>query len=137
MNPEKHSIDPPEAQTAVEVRDVDARLNELRTRISEAGQAIDEYKAATGMAMGGGVFLGLLAAGAGYDLVFGKAGAWQGIGITHSMLTWLAYGFGGASVTLLLTGWIRQRSSARAREATLADLELEFARLLDRKERGS
>ena len=137
MKPEKHSIDPRDAQTAVEVPDLDARLNELRTRISDAGEAIDEYKATTGMAMGSGVFLGLLAAGAGYDLMFGKAGIWQGIGLTHSMLTWLACIFGGASVTLLLTGWLRQRSSARAREATLVDLELEFASLLDRKERGN
>ena len=137
MNPEKHSIDPREAQTAPEVSDLDARLKELRTRISDAGQAVDEYKAGTGMAMGGGVFLGLLALGAGYDLIFGKAGIWLSIGLSRSMLTWLAYGFGGASVTLLLTGWLRQRSSARAREATLVDLELEFARLLERKERGA
>jgi hypothetical protein len=137
VKPETHSIDPPESQPLVEVRDLDARLNELRTRISEAGQSIDEYKAATGMVMGSGVFLGLLAAGAGYDLNFGKAGIWQGIGLSHSMLVWLAYCFGGASVLLLLTGWLRQRSSARAREAALADLELEFARLLDRKERGA
>jgi hypothetical protein len=53
------------------------------------------------------------------------------------MLVWLAYGFGGASALLLLTGCLRQRSSARAREAALADLELEFARLLDRKERDA
>ena len=119
----------------MEVHDLDARLNELRGRISESGQEIDEYKATTGMVMGGGVFLGFLAAGAGYDLVFGKAGIWQGIGLSHSMLTWLAYGFGGASVTLLLTGWLRQRSRSRARESALADLESEFARLLDRKER--
>ena len=137
MNPEKHSIDPREAQNAPEVSDLDARLKELRTRISDAGQAIDEHKAGTGMAMGGGVFLGLLALGAGYDLIFGKAGIWLSIGLSRSMLTWLAYGFGGASVTLLLTGWLRQRSSALAREATLGDLELEFARLLDRKERGA
>ena len=137
MNPEKHSIDPREAQTAPEVGDLDARLKELRTRISDAGQAVDEYKAGTGMAMGGGVFLGLLALGAGYDLIFGKAGIWLSIGLSRSMLTWLAYGFGGASATLLLTGWLRQRSSARAREATLVDLELEFARLLERKERGA
>jgi len=137
VNPEKHSIDPREAQTAPEVSDLDARLKELRTRISDAGQAVDEYKAGTGMAMGGGVFLGLLALGAGYDLIFGKAGIWLSIGLSRSMLTWLAYCFGGASVTLLLTGWLRQRSSARAREATLVDLELEFARLLERKERGA
>jgi hypothetical protein len=137
VNPEKHSIDPREAQTAPEVGDLDARLKELRTRISDAGQAVDEYKAGTGMAMGGGVFLGLLALGAGYDLIFGKAGIWLSIGLSRSMLTWLAYGFGGASVILLLTGWLRQRSSARAREATLVDLELEFARLLERKERGA
>jgi hypothetical protein len=137
VNPEKHSIDPREAQTAPEVGDLDARLKELRTRISDAGQAVDEYKAGTGMAMGGGVFLGLLALGAGYDLIFGKAGIWLSIGLSRSMLTWLAYGFGGASVILLLTGWLRHRSSARAREATLVDLELEFARLLERKERGA
>ena len=137
MNPEKHSIDPPEVQTGPEVSDLDVRLKELRTRISDAGQEIDEYKATTGMAMGGGVFLGLLALGAGYDLIFGKAGIWQAIGLSRSMLTWLAYGFGGASVCLLLTGWFRQRSSARAREASLVDLELEFARLLEHKERGA
>ena len=74
MKPEKHSIDAPESQPAVEVSDLDARLSELRTRISDAGQSIDEYKTTTGMIMGSAVFLGLLAAGAGYDLVFGKAG---------------------------------------------------------------
>ena len=137
MNPEKHSIDSAEAQTAAEASDLDARIKELRTRIGDAGQLIDEYRATTGMAMGAGVFLGLLAAGAGYDLIYGRAGIWQAIGLSRSMLTWLAYGFGGASITLLLTGWLRQRSSARAREAALVDLELEFARLLERKERGA
>ena len=115
--------------------DLDARLNELRMQISEAGEAIDEYKAGTGAAMGGGVFLGLLAAGAGYDVVFGKAGIWRGIGISDSMLTWLTFLFAGASVLLLTAGWLRQRSSVRDRESKLADLELEFARLLDRKEK--
>ena len=121
----------------MEVRDLDARLNELRVQISEAGQEVDEYKAATGAALGAGVFLGLLAAGAGYDLILGKAGIWRGIGISNSMLTWLTYLFGGASVVLLMTGWLRQRSRARGREAKLAELELEFARLLDRKEHGT
>jgi hypothetical protein len=106
-------------------------------QIRDAGQAIDEYRAGTGAAMGAGVFLGLLAAGAGYDLVFGKAGIWQGIGLSRSMLTWLTFLFGGASIVLLITGWFRQRSSGRAGESSLADLELEFARLLERKERGT
>jgi hypothetical protein len=133
VNPETHSIDPPEA--TVEAGDLEARMKELRGRISDAGQAIDEYKAATGAAMGGGVFLGLLAAGAAYDLAFGKAGIWQQIGVSRSMLVWLAFGFGAGSLALLLTGLVRLRSSRRRGESALADLELEFARLLARKER--
>ena len=137
MKPEEHSIDTPEGQNAVEVRDLDSLLNDLRVQIGDAGQAVDEYRAGTGAAMGGGVFLGLLALGAGYDLMFGKAGIWRAIGIGHSMLTWLTILFGAASVILLATGWLRQRSSGRARESKLAELELELARVLERKERGT
>ena len=135
MKSEKHSIDPRETQT-VEVRELDARLSELRMLISDAGQKIDEYKAVTGAAMGGGVFLGLLAALAGYDLFSGKDGIWQTIGLSHSMLTFLAFGFGTVSVGLLVAGFLRQRSSARLRESTLAELETELARLLERKGSG-
>lgn len=79
--------------------------------------------------MGLGVFLLLLAALAAYDLLKGKAGVWASIGITRDMLSWMAYGLGAAAVLLILLA-LRQRGRRdRSREAELAELQEEYARL--------
>jgi len=71
---------------------IDTQLTNLRSSISDLAHQIDLYKTKTGAALGGGVFLLLLAAGAYYDLIAGKAAAWSMIGLTHQTLLSIATG---------------------------------------------
>ena len=87
--------------------------------------------------MGAGVFLILLAALAGYDLMTGKAGIWMAIGITRDTLYLVAYGCGGVGVALIAHALIRRLRRDRKREVELAELEQEYSRLLDHKAAGS
>jgi hypothetical protein len=105
----------------------------LRSRISDLGFELDAEKAGLGLAMGAGVFLILLAALAGYDLMTGKAGMWMAIGITRDTLNLVAYGCGGVGVGLIAYALIRRLRRDRKREAELAELEQQYSRLLDHK----
>lgn len=109
-------------------------MKELRSLISEEGQAVDAYKATTAAAMGAGVFLGLLALGGGYEIVTDNAGLWLGFGITHSMIYWLTGILAFASLALFAVALLRERRRDRSREARLDKLENELADLLDHKE---
>lgn len=122
---------PSDRDSAVDLRETELRLNDLRSRISDAGQEIDEYNAKTAAGMGGGVFLGLLAAGAGYDLANGKGGLWLAIGVSRPMLVWLALGLAAACLVLLSAAGVHHRLRDRKRESRLAALEKELADLLD------
>jgi hypothetical protein len=113
---------------------IEDRLARLRSEISDEGHALDAYKAKTAAAMGGGCFLFLLAMLAIYDLYAGKTGVWLSVGITRDLLTWVGGALAAVSLALLALALLRQRRRDRTREARLAELELEYADLLDRKE---
>jgi hypothetical protein len=112
----------------------DKRLMELRGRISDLGFEMDAEKAGAAGMMGLGVFLLLLAALAAYDLLKGKAGVWASIGITRDMLSWMAYGLGAAAVLLVVLALRHRGRRDRAREAEMAELQEEYARLSERKD---
>src|SRR5436853_3642150 len=107
------------------------RLIELSGRSSDIGYEIDSAKAVNGMLMGGGVFLLLLGLLAAYDLFNGKAGIYAPLGITREMLKWLALGGGGLGAAAILKA-VLGRGRDRAREAELAELTEEYARLKER-----
>lgn len=117
-----------------EVNSIDKQLTELRSQISDLGYEIDLFKAGVAGLMGGGIFLLLLGAGAGYDLLTGKEGVWSPLGGTHDRLLLIAWGLGIAGAVLIIRGVIQQRRRDREREARLAELERQYSRLLDRKE---
>jgi hypothetical protein len=108
-------------------------MRELRSLISDEGQAIDSYKATTAALMGLGVFLGLLAAGGGYEIFAGNARLWQGLGVTREMLYWMTGGLVIVSLALFAAAARRERRRDRDREARLHSLEIELADLMDRK----
>jgi hypothetical protein len=117
-----------------ELNSIDRQLLEVRSRISDLGYEVDLHKAGVAASMGGGLFLLLLAAGAAYDLMTGKAGVWSPVGVTQDLLLFIAWGLGAAGAALLAQGVVRQRSRDLKREALLAELEQQYSRLLDRKE---
>ena len=119
---------------AEDLPSIEERLRDLRSRISDEGQAIDGYKAKTAGAMGGGVFLFLLAAGSAYDLFTGNNSLSFMLDITRDQLYWITGGLSGASLLLLAVAAAREWRRDRTREAQLDELEQEFARLLERKE---
>ncbi|HEX5734926.1 MAG TPA: hypothetical protein VF131_19000 [Blastocatellia bacterium] len=112
----------------------ETRIKELRSLISEEGQAIDSYKAATAAQMGLGVFLGLLALGGGYEIFAGNAGLWHAVGITREMLYWITGGLAFASLMLFAAAALRDRRRDRDREARLDKLEMELADLVEGKD---
>jgi hypothetical protein len=111
---------------------VDRRLSELRDRISDEGQQLDSYRAKTAAALGGGVFLLLLAIGACYEIISGTSSIWTAIGLTRGGFYVVAGGLVVASLALLVLAWARERRRDLAREARLDKLEQEFADLLER-----
>lgn len=113
---------------------MDKRMTELRGRISDLGYEMDAGKAGIAGMMGLGVFLFLLAALAAYDLLTGKAGVWASIGVTRDMLSWMAYGLGAVAGLLVVLALRRRLRPDRAREAELAELEEEYARLRERQD---
>jgi hypothetical protein len=113
---------------------LESRMKELRSLISEEGQAVDAYKATTAAALGAGVFLGLLALGGGYEIIADNAGLWLGLGITHSTIYWITGILGFASIALFAIAAVRERQRDRNREARLDKYENELADLLDRQE---
>lgn len=113
---------------------IDDRLKELRSRISDVGSEVDADRAGIAAAMGGGVFLILLAAGAGYDLVMGKAGIWAGVGIDRDMLMWLAIILGAVGLGLVARGIMRKRRGQTQHEKELDELEQQYADLLEQKQ---
>jgi hypothetical protein len=113
---------------------IDKQLMELRSQISDLGYEVDLYKAGIAASMGGGIFLLLLAAGAGYDIVTGKEGIWSSLGVTRNLLLFIAWGLGAAGAVLLVQGFLTQRRRDTEREARLAELEHQYSCLLDHKE---
>jgi hypothetical protein len=115
---------------------IDAQLSNLRSGISDLGYEIDAYKTRTAAALGAGVFLLLLGAGAAYDLVTGKVGMWSRLGVTHDALIWITIGLGGSATLLLVVGFRRARRADVAVRARLEQMELEYAELLEHRDAG-
>ena len=109
-------------------------MKELRSLISEEGQAIDSYKAGTAALLGLGVFLGLLALGGAYEIFSGNARLWHSVGITRAVLYWITGGLAFVSLMLFAAAARRERRRDRDREARLDKLEMELADLVDRKD---
>ena len=123
-----------ETKTALDESDsTEKQIIQVRSRISDLGFELDAEKAGLGLAMGAGVFLILLAALAGYDLMTGQAGVWIAVGITRDTLNLVAYGCGGVGAALIAYALIRRLRRDRKRDAELAELEQEYSRLLDHK----
>ena len=116
-----------------ETRTTDDRLKELRSRISDLGSEVDADRAGIAASIGGGVFLMLLAIGAAYDIVTGKAGVWAGLGIDRDMLTWIAVILGAVGLGLVARAITRKRRGQTENEKELAELEQQYADLLEQK----
>jgi hypothetical protein len=119
----------------VETRD--AQLASLRSTINDLGHQVDSYKSKTAAALGGGVFLLLLSAGAAYDLVVQKSASWLMLGVTRDTLTLIAYGLGGLAIMLVLLGLLRIRRRDTSLDQKLDKLEQEYAEMLESSGRNS
>jgi hypothetical protein len=120
--------------TPTELNSLNRQLTELRSQISDLGFEMDSHKAGIAASMGAGVFILILGAIAGYDLLTGNAGIWSPLGVTRDLLLFIAWGLGGTGLFLLIQGFIRQRRRDREPEARLAELEHQYSRLLEHKE---
>ena len=116
---------------------VESRLVQLRSNISDLGHAIDLYKAKTGAALGAGVFLLLLAAGATYDLIAGKGKAWFALGIARDTLVLIAVGLAVAALIFLGIALVRVKRRDTGLDTQLDEMEREYADLLKLTDRGS
>lgn len=116
---------------------LDDQLKKLRSSISDLGYQVDSYKTRTAAALGAGVFLLLLAAGAAYDLVAGRVGVWLMLGATREGLVWITSGLGAGATILLVFGLRRASRSEIDTRARLDQLEQEYAELLERRDAGA
>jgi hypothetical protein len=113
---------------------IEGRTAQLQSRILELSSELDSYRAKTAAALGGGVFLLMLAVGATYDLAAGNALVWLTIGISSNALLAIAIGCGAGGAILLGTAAVRERNRDRDCEARLASLEEELIDLLERED---
>jgi hypothetical protein len=111
----------------------DAQLEKLRSGISDLGHQVDSYKTKTAAALGGGVFLLLLAAGAAYDLAANKSASWLMLSVTRETLAWIAYGLGGFAIVLVVLALIRIRRRDVTLDVRLDQMEQEYAEMLEHK----
>jgi hypothetical protein len=116
---------------------VESRLVQLRSNISDLGHAIDLYKAKTGAALGAGVFLLLLAAGAAYDLITDKGKAWLALGIARDTLVLIAVGLAATALIFLGIALVRVKRRDTGLDTQLDEMEQEYADLLELTDRSS
>ena len=116
---------------------IDRQLNETRSRISDLGHEIDARKATVARSMGAAVFLLMLSAGAGYDLITHNAALSVVLGVTRETLSRIALCCVLAGLALLAHAVVRSRFSDRSRDAELARLEQDYADQLDRRDSAS
>lgn len=111
----------------------DAQLEKLRSSISDLGHQVDSYKTKTAAALGGGVFLLLLAAGAAYDLLAQRSASWLMLGVTRGTLAWIAYGLGSCAIILVVLALVRIRRRDITLDVRLDQMEQEYAEMLEHK----
>ena len=97
---------------------------------------VESYKTKTAAALGGGVFMALLALLALYDLVAGKGAVWRSLQITSETLVWMAAVLGVTGTILLMVGVRRARQSDTGVRAKLDSMEREYESLIERKDAG-
>ena len=119
------------------VEPLDTQLASLRSSIRDLYFQIESYKTKTAAALGGGVFMALLAMLAVYDLVAGKGAVWRSLQITSETLVWMAAVLGGAATILLIVGARRARLSDTGVRAKLDSMERQYEALIERKEAGT
>jgi hypothetical protein len=129
--PETMSGASPATQT--EAGNLENRVNELRSKISDLAVEVDAYKANIARCAGGGVFLFALAGLATYDLLTGKSGLWLSVGVTHENLLWLAIGLGVAAVAAFACALFLDKKRDTVRENQMAELERQLEQLLKNK----
>jgi hypothetical protein len=119
------------------VEPLDTQLARLRSSIRDLYFQIESYKTKTAAALGGGVFMALLAMLAVYDLVAGKGAVWRSLQITSETLGWMAAVLGVSSTVLLIVGVRRARLSDTGVRAKLDSMELEYEALIERRDAGT
>jgi hypothetical protein len=110
---------------------LDAQLKTLRSSISDLGHQVDSRKTATAAALGGGVFLLLLAVGGAYDLMAHRDGSWLMLGVTREALIWIAGTLGVGAIVLLALGLVRVRMRDSCTDARLEKMEQKYEELLE------
>ncbi|HLG16497.1 MAG TPA: hypothetical protein VJH03_18620 [Blastocatellia bacterium] len=130
-------IDPDKADGYSSTTSIDVRLTKLRSRISDIGQQIDSQRAKTGAALGGGVFLLLLAVGGFYEAVWGQPAFWSELGITAIQFRWITVALFVVGFGALAVGAARVVRRGRNRyDVELEDLQRELERLTDSRQSG-
>lgn len=119
---------------SVEIRLIEEHLRDLGERISDAGRELDAYKTKTAAALGAGAFLFLLAIGGVYDIASNNLTLWFSVGVTREKLYWLTGALAFASLALFALALTRNRLRDVEAEERLAEMEREFAGLLDRRD---
>ena|SRR5262249_21057301 len=112
---------------------LDVQLRNLRSSISDLGYEVDSFKARTAAALGLGVFLLLLSAGAAYDLFSARQLVWQMFGVSRESLKWIAAVVGFAAISLLVYGILRIKGSDTAASTRLEQMEQQYAELVERQ----
>jgi hypothetical protein len=118
---------------AVPAKPQSDRLRKLGSEIRDLGYEIDSRKTGVAAAMGGGVFLLLLATGAFYDLASGNTSIWNIIGATRDVVWIIAVLLAAAGGGLLAWGVVRHRRRDAEAEEALARMQLEYEELRDRE----
>ena len=113
---------------------LDAQLKTLRSSIGDLGHQVDSRKTATAAALGGGVFLLILAIGAAYDLIAHRGGAWLMLGVTRETLSWIAGTLGVGGIVLLALGLVRVRMRDSYPDTRLEKMEQEYEELLEQRD---
>ena len=112
---------------------IDVQLQNLRSSISDLGYEVDSFKAKTAAALGLGVFLLLLSAGAAYDLISAKQLVWQMLGVSRGTLTWITAIAGSVAIALLSYGLLLTKGADSDVRARLEQMEEEYAELVERQ----
>jgi hypothetical protein len=112
---------------------IDVQLRNLRSSISDLGYEIDSFKAKTAAALGLGVFLLLLSAGAAYDLISAKQLVWQMLGVSREALTWITGVVGCTAIALLVYGFLLTKGADTGARARLDQMEEQYAELVERQ----
>jgi len=107
------------------------RTAALKSDISTLGGHVDAYKAKTAGALGGGVFLMLLAAGGTYDLINHNDSLRSAVGVSAGVFEAVVIAVGVIGLLLMLTAVCRELRRDPTHQLRLEELERELADHLD------